>query len=156
MKPGKDHVHRKMPTYGAPVFWHSLLILMWRARVSLPASTVSKKNTALPALTPLCCPTRLSNLPRARRSTKCGGLQRERLEARLRQVIAGRLRLALSNATGYALDDLDGGDDDDDDDGDGVDSGERDGTDSKRVLGDVTPSEKKSDRANVDRCLDEV
>lgn len=40
--------------------------------------------------------------------------QRERLQRRLRQVIAGRLRVALSNATGYALDDLDNDDDDDD------------------------------------------
>ncbi|CAN0318237.1 unnamed protein product, partial [Ectocarpus sp. 13 AM-2016] len=32
----------------------------------------------------------------------------DRLESRLREILAGRLRVALSNATGYALDDLDG------------------------------------------------
>ncbi|CAN0234772.1 unnamed protein product, partial [Ectocarpus sp. 12 AP-2014] len=32
---------------------------------------------------------------------------RERLESRLREILAGRLRVALNNATGYALDDLD-------------------------------------------------
>lgn len=39
-------------------------------------------------------------------------LQVERLEAKLRSVIAGRLRIALDNATGYALDDLGDGDGD--------------------------------------------
>ncbi|CAM9110918.1 unnamed protein product [Ectocarpus fasciculatus] len=32
---------------------------------------------------------------------------RERLESRLREILAGRLRVSLNNATGYALDDLD-------------------------------------------------
>lgn len=43
--------------------------------------------------------------------------QQERLEARLRNTLAGRLRLALNNATGYTLDDLDDEGDDDDNSG---------------------------------------
>lgn len=42
-------------------------------------------------------------------------LQRDRLELKLRTILAGRIRVALANATGYALDDLgDNGSEEDD------------------------------------------
>ncbi|CAM9591806.1 unnamed protein product [Scytosiphon promiscuus] len=70
---------------------------------------------------------------------------RQRLETRLREVLASRLRIALNNASGYALDDLD----DDSDAGHTTEGYSKDGGGSVRVT-DQTHPERQPDRGTGD------